>query len=969
MNDPRARVAFSAAVLAAFLVASDSGAALTPIFEYRFPESYGGDVPEGAVTDQSAAANHAKAYGLDDGVIPLSEEVPPGAPGGARSLDLAAVNGSIRTDATGLLARDGVIEAGGFTMDVWFKGVPDPSVVTTPKVMDNWGTEFIAVSGADTDGDGKPGEVVIRLSNTVNTWRLDVDDGLDPEGWNHVVYTFTVTDASDPASVVGDVTVILNDVVRSFGGRTMTAQTSNSNRPTSVGRHPVNNGEYYSGLVYNPSMYFGVEPLAQPVVALTEGSADGFTVTIRDGASPVVPDSIQVTLDGENVAVDVAREDDLLTVVHAPPLPLAGGVRLVAVAFRNEAGTEFSESFPFNVIGSAVTPVFVYSFPASWDGSDMGKPVEDRSPAGHHATLMSVSGEPVPLSADVPPGAPEGTRSLDFTTEPGAVLTEETRLLHRQGVLAGGGFTGEVWFKGVPEPGFTALQKILDYAGTEFIAVSGADSDNDGSPGELAVRFSTVVRRLDADDGLNVDGWNHVRATFTVTAAADLGAMTGDVEIVLNGKVTRFTNQTLNNQGDTLDRVTAIGAHPTSGGERYTGLVYNPSYHFGVVQVDEPEVTAMGSRGAGVEVAITDRGDAVVDAGSVVFSLDGAAQQAAVQKDGDVTRLTYVPAVPLAPGRHSVVLTWLTDGGTPGYAVRSLVIAGSQFVPLLEFAFPDSYDGTGDGAEVLDLTGNGYDAVATGLTPDAPVPLSEDVPAGAPQGARSLDFASAAGAVVTTRLQVLNKPVIVEAGGFTIDLWFKGGLGEGTGKVLDYAGTEYIAVSGSNSDADDNEGEVFVGLSNNRNFAVLDADDGYLPDGWNHLVWTFEVTDEFDSAAVVGNVVIDLNGIRTVVDGAVLTNQGDSLNRPLAIGRHPVSGENFTGLVYHPVIHLGVPPVTSPPPAISISRENGSLVITFTGTLQSSTDLAAFTDVPGAVSPWTVPDSPDNRLFFRARQP
>src|SRR5690606_24314300 len=110
-----------------------------------------------------------------------------------------------------------------------------------------------------------------------------------------------------------------------------------------------------------------------------------------------------------------------------------------------------------------------------------------------------------------------------------------------------------------------------------------------------------------------------------------------------------------------------------------------------------------------------------------------------------------------------------------------------------------------------------------------------------------------------------------------------------TGKVLDYAGTEYIAVSGSNSDADDNGCEVFVGLSNNRNFAVLDADDGYLPDGWNHLVWTFEVTDEFDPAAVVGNVVIDLNGIRTVVDGAVLTNQGDSLNRPLAIGRHPVS--------------------------------------------------------------------------------
>ncbi|MES2707084.1 MAG: PA domain-containing protein [Verrucomicrobiota bacterium] len=53
-------------------------------------------------------------------------------------------------------------------------------------------------------------------------------------------------------------------------------------------------------------------------------------------------------------------------------------------------------------------------------------------------------------------------------------------------------------------------------------------------------------------------------------------------------------------------------------------------------------------------------------------------------------------------------------------------------------------------------------------------------------------------------------------------------------------------------------------------------------------------------------------------------------------------------------------------PTISVSRTGGSVVITFTGTLQSSTDLITFGNVQNATSPYTVPAGSPPRMFFRA---
>ncbi|MDB6071738.1 MAG: protease-associated domain protein, partial [Verrucomicrobiales bacterium] len=53
--------------------------------------------------------------------------------------------------------------------------------------------------------------------------------------------------------------------------------------------------------------------------------------------------------------------------------------------------------------------------------------------------------------------------------------------------------------------------------------------------------------------------------------------------------------------------------------------------------------------------------------------------------------------------------------------------------------------------------------------------------------------------------------------------------------------------------------------------------------------------------------------------------------------------------------------------SISLSMVNGSVVIQFSGILQSSPTLSGFTDVPGATSPYTVPAGSPGRMFFRAR--
>jgi len=54
-------------------------------------------------------------------------------------------------------------------------------------------------------------------------------------------------------------------------------------------------------------------------------------------------------------------------------------------------------------------------------------------------------------------------------------------------------------------------------------------------------------------------------------------------------------------------------------------------------------------------------------------------------------------------------------------------------------------------------------------------------------------------------------------------------------------------------------------------------------------------------------------------------------------------------------------------PAVSISNQNGTLTITFTGTLTSSTTVNGnYAPVTGATSPYTVPKGTTPAQFYRS---
>ena len=61
--------------------------------------------------------------------------------------------------------------------------------------------------------------------------------------------------------------------------------------------------------------------------------------------------------------------------------------------------------------------------------------------------------------------------------------------------------------------------------------------------------------------------------------------------------------------------------------------------------------------------------------------------------------------------------------------------------------------------------------------------------------------------------------------------------------------------------------------------------------------------------------------------------------------------------------------VVPPRPELSVGANGANVVVTFTGTLQSSTSISGpFSNVAGATSPYVAPASGSGDLFFRSVQ-
>jgi hypothetical protein len=226
-------------------------------------------------------------------------------------------------------------------------------------------------------------------------------------------------------------------------------------------------------------------------------------------------------------------------------------------------------------VQAAQTPVFQYSFPASWNGT--GTTVTDQSAAGNNAATVAT---PV-LSAAVPPGAPGGTQSV--TTNAGAILTNATGLLNNSIVAAYGGYQYDVDFMwdGTDSASFGHTEKIIDYAGTESLQLTTSagsaalqfrfdDSNNAVSTTILPNIWYHAVAEFDSN-GNAVDGSGNLAGTAMIT----LTDLTDSGSPITFGPFAA----TKTAQGDTLTREIGVGQLGANFGYLvgFKGDIYNPA--------------------------------------------------------------------------------------------------------------------------------------------------------------------------------------------------------------------------------------------------------------------------------------------------------------------------------------------------------------------------------------------------------
>ena len=244
------------AVAAVFgLAASVVQAQTTPVFQYNFPASWNGTGT--TITDQSPAGNN----GTSDGTLALAAAVPPGAPGGAQSVNTSA--GGILTSANSLLANSTVFSHGGFTYNVAFmwNGTDSTSFGHVQKLIDYAGTEslqLLTTSGSallqmqfqgDTAGSAAP---VISTTFLPNTW-------------------YNVTLSFDATSMVGGDVAGLAFMEVNGGTPIQAAATKGTYgdslaRPIGVGQLGANFGYLvgFKGDIYDPSVSLGASIVPEP---------------------------------------------------------------------------------------------------------------------------------------------------------------------------------------------------------------------------------------------------------------------------------------------------------------------------------------------------------------------------------------------------------------------------------------------------------------------------------------------------------------------------------------------------------------------------------------------------------------------------------------------------------------------------------------------------------------------------------
>ena len=232
------------------------------------------------------------------------------------------------------------------------------------------------------------------------------------------------------------------------------------------------------------------------------------------------------------------------------------------------------------------------------------------------------------------------------------------------------------------------------------------------------------------------------------------------------------------------------------------------------------------------------------------------------------------------------------------FILGSILAATSSLsaITLLHYSVSDS-----DAAGVAGGSIPGVDGSPNGSVAFGAIGLSENIPAQIPAsgGNRSLVFNGASGINLPGTQQLLNS-AIVSSGGFTMEAWFSYTGGGNINSIIDYAGTEKLVREAATSG---------TGYRNSSAAPLYILGDTTGSE-WHYAAVVFSPTG---AVAANGSITGDLTFYydsttpTSTEIGAVITDFGDSLNRTIGVGTHPVgfAGDFFNGLIYEPRVSTG----------------------------------------------------------------
>ncbi len=220
-----------------------------------------------------------------------------------------------------------------------------------------------------------------------------------------------------------------------------------------------------------------------------------------------------------------------------------------------------------------LTPVFRYSFPASYNNTSTE--LIDLSPAGNHGKIddRAVLGGYLP--GQVPPGFVGGSLT---GASGGHGATNAASLLTNSLIAAAGGFTMDVWFSW--EGTYTNTRKLIDYAGTENLQTNGS---------RILFVFNANIADHSLAYPITAQKWYHCVAEFDTRGNSVVeGQLTGMARLWIDDlsgeglQLVASREMTKSAYGDGFNRLIGINRWAGGGGDWNQGRIFNPALYLGV---------------------------------------------------------------------------------------------------------------------------------------------------------------------------------------------------------------------------------------------------------------------------------------------------------------------------------------------------------------------------------------------------